>query len=195
MQLCCFVFVIKLNRMKVPKGPYLIISNHASYFDIFLMYSIFPHHRFLFMGKGEILGYPLIKTFFKGLNIPVHRNDRRLAAKSFMQARQAIEEGWSIVLFPEGGIPDHNRPTMIPFKEGAFKLAKSAGVPIVAVTFLDNHHIFSDPNQLDVAHPGISRVEMHPVITKEEVAALTEKELSARCFKEISGSLKRRGLM
>ena len=98
-------------------------------------------------------------------------------------------------MFPEGGIPDDNRPSMIPFKEGAFKLAKSAGVPIVPITFLDNHHVFSDPDQLDIAHPGVSRVEMHPVITKEEVAAHSEKELSARCFKEISGSLKRRGLM
>ena len=195
MQVCCLVFVIKLNRTKVPKGPYLIISNHASYFDIFLMYSIFPQHRFLFMGKSEILSYPLIKTFFKNLNIPVYRDDKRLAAMSFIQARKALEEGWSIVLFPEGGIPDDNRPSMIPFKEGAFKLAKSAKVPIVPVTFLDNHHIFSDPDQLGLAHPGISRVDMHPVITKEEVGALSEKELSARCFNEISGSLRRRGLM
>ena len=97
------------------------------------------------MGKSEILSYPLMKTFFKRLNIPVFRNDKRLAAKSFIQAKQALAAGWSIVLFPEGGIPDENRPSMIPFKEGAFKLAKSANVPLVPITFLDNHHIFSDP--------------------------------------------------
>ncbi len=147
------------------------------------------------MGKSEILGYPLMKTFFKRLNIPVFRNDKRLAAKSFIQAKQALASGWSIVLFPEGGIPDENRPTMIPFKEGAFKLAKSAKVPLVPLTFLDNHHIFSDPGDLDYAHPGISRVIMHPIVTAEQVASMTDKELSDFCFDTIAEPLRSRGLM
>jgi 1-acyl-sn-glycerol-3-phosphate acyltransferase len=195
LQLCTLVFVVKLKKVKLPEGPYIIVSNHASYYDIFLLYSILPNHRFLFMGKSEILTYPLVKTFFKKLNIPVFRNDKRLAAKSFIQAKQALAEGWSIVLFPEGGIPDENRPQMIPFKEGAFKLAKSAKVPLVPLTFLDNHHIFSDPGDLDYAHPGISRVVMHPVISAEEVEHSTEKELLEKCFNTIAGPLKEKGLM
>jgi len=147
------------------------------------------------MGKSEILSYPLMKTFFKRLNIPVFRNDKRLAAKSFIQAKQALAAGWSIVLFPEGGIPDENRPSMIPFKEGAFKLAKSANVPLVPITFLDNHHIFSDPGDLDYAHPGISRVIMHPIVTTEQVASMTDKELSDYCFDTIAAPLRERGLM
>ena len=84
---------------------------------------------------------------------------------------------------------------MIPFKEGAFKLAKSAKVPLVPLTFLDNHHIFSDPGDLDYAHPGISRVVMHPVISAEEVEHSTEKELLEKCFNTIAGPLKEKGLM
>jgi 1-acyl-sn-glycerol-3-phosphate acyltransferase len=195
-RLLTFVQPWKIKRVKVPEGPYMIISNHASYFDIFLMYSVLPQHRFLFMGKGEILSYPLVKTFFKRLNIPVFRNDRLKAAKSFIQAKQAIAEGWSIVIFPEGGIPDNEKPCMVPFKDGAFKLAKNAGVPIVPLTFLDNYHIFSDPGAiLGPAHPGISRVVMHDVITVEEVKRLTEQELSEKVFALVSGPLIERGLM
>jgi 1-acyl-sn-glycerol-3-phosphate acyltransferase len=80
------------------------------------MYSIFPKHPFLFLGKDEILTYPIIKTYFKGLNIPVYRKDKRKAAISFIQAKKAVRDGWSIVIFPEGGIPDENKPALIPFK-------------------------------------------------------------------------------
>jgi len=181
---------------KIPDGPYLIIANHASYFDIFLMYSLLPHHRFLFLGKSEILSYPLVKTYFKRLNIPVHRSDRRKAAQSFMQARQAIQEGWSLVVFPEGGIPDEDTPSMIPFKEGAFKLAKGAGIPIVPITFIDNYHLFSDPgNVLGLAHPGISRVIIHPIIDAEEVKHLSERELLEKTYHIIAAPLIERGLM
>lgn len=191
----CMVYVRRIKKHPLPEGPYLIVANHTSYFDIFLMYSILPKHRFLFMGKSEILSYPLVKTFFKKLNIPVHRKDRVKAAKSFIQAKKAIENGWSLVIFPEGGIPNHDRPQMIPFKEGAFKLAKSTGIPIVPLTFLDNYHLFSDPDKLDYAHPGISRVIIHETIPAYVIAALSEKELSDRVFELIAGPLRERGWM
>ena len=197
--LICFlmlVFVVRVKKSPIPKGPFMIIANHTSYFDIFLMYSILPHHRFLFMGKSEILSYPLVKTFFKRLNIPVDRKDRRKAAQSFMQARQEIQKGWSLVIFPEGRIADEVCPNMIPFKEGAFKLAKSEKIPIVPITFLDNYHLFSDPGDvLGWAHPGISRICIHPTITIEEVNALSEKELSQKAFGLVAGPLVERGIM
>lgn len=147
------------------------------------------------MGKSEILSYPLVKTFFKKLNIPVYRKDRVKAAKSFIQAKQSIENGWSIVIFPEGGIPDDNRPQMIPFKDGAVKLAKIAKIPIVPLTFLDNYHLFSDPDQLDWAHPGISRVVIHEIIPTEKVLALSDAELNTYCFDVLAQPLREKGLM
>ncbi len=148
------------------------------------------------MGKSEILSYPLVKTFFKKLNIPVHRNDRMKAAKSFIQAKTAVQCGWSIVIFPEGGIPDDNLPEMVEFKSGAFKLSKNAQIPIVPITFLDHYHMFSDPDQLlGYAHPGISRIYMHDVISVEQQNELTEAELSDLVFAILAGPLRERGLM
>lgn len=195
--LWCWVFrVLTLywvrycKKAPVPDGPYVIVANHASYLDIFLMYSIMPKHPFLFMGKSEILQYPLVKTLFKRLNIPVFREDRLKAARSFIQAKQAIREGWSIIIFPEGGIPDDHCPNMIPFKEGAFKLAKSAQVPIVPISFTNNYCLFSDPdNLLGPARPGISEVYIHEAISREEVAASTAEELLKRTFDIINGPI------
>ncbi len=183
MRIFCFYHVKKMQKSHLPEGPYIIISNHTSYLDIFLMYSIMPNHPFLFMGKGELLNYPLIKTYFKGLNIPVHRQDSKKAARSFIQAKQAIKEGWSIVIFPEGAIPNQQIPKMMPFKSGAFKLAKTAYAPLIPITFLNNHKLFSDPTDFKgSAHPGISKVHIHPFIPKEEVLLLSEQELSDKCF-------------
>jgi 1-acyl-sn-glycerol-3-phosphate acyltransferase len=196
MRFFCFYHVKKVRNSPLPKGPYILISNHSSYLDIFLMYSIFPEHPFLFLGKGEILSYPIISTYFRGLNIPVHRKDRGKAAKSFIQAKKEVKNGWSLVIFPEGGIPNDNHPQMIPFKKGAFHLAKALEIPIVPVTFTNHYRLFSDPMDfLGGAHPGVSRVYIHPFITAEKIAEHSEKELSDLCFNLIEGPLKEEGLI
>ncbi|TXI83389.1 MAG: 1-acyl-sn-glycerol-3-phosphate acyltransferase [Crocinitomicaceae bacterium] len=183
MRIFCLYHVKKVENAALPEGPYIIIANHSSYLDIFFMYSILPKHPFLFLGKGEILNYPILKTYFKGLNIPVHRKDRAKAAQSFHQAKKAVRQGWSIVIFPEGGIPDDDNPKMIPFKGGAFRLAKALEIPIVPITFTNHYKLFSDPEMLlGPARPGISRVYIHPAIEADKIAALGLTELMDECF-------------
>lgn len=192
MRIFCFYHVRYMKRSAVPSGPYVIISNHLSYLDIFLMHSIMSKHPFLFLGKSEILNYPIIKTYFKGLNIPVDRKDRVKAARSFIQAKKEVSNGWSIVIFPEGTIPDEGNPKMYRFKEGAFKLARALNVPIVPLTFTNNHKLFSEP--LDFtgsAFPGFSRLYMHEAIPVELINQLTDKELTQHCFDVINGPLRK----
>jgi 1-acyl-sn-glycerol-3-phosphate acyltransferase len=186
----CLYGVKKVKDSELPEGPYLIVANHNSYLDIFLMYSILSKSPFLFLGKGEILKYPLIKTFFKKMNIPVFRGNRMKAAKALIQASREVKNGWSIMIFPEGGIPDNDVPQMIEFKQGAFQLAKSVKIPIVPITFTNNHKLFSDPTHIfGPARPGISHVHIHEFITKEEIEALTKEELSQKCFDIVNGPI------
>jgi len=190
MRIFCFYRVKKVIDSPIPEGPYIIVANHSSYLDIFFMYSILPKHPFLFLGKGEILSYPIIRTYFKGLNIPVYRKDRSKAATSFILAKKAVKEGWSLVIFPEGGIPDEGSPAMIPFKKGAFKLAKALDVPIIPVTFTNHYKLFSDPtNILGPARPGISKVLIHEAIKPEVIAEMTELEVLNVCFDKINEAL------
>lgn len=190
MRIFCFYPSRKMLDSPRPEGPYIIIANHSSYLDIFFMHSLLPDHPFLFLGKSEILGYPILRTYFKNLNIPVHRKDRAKAAKSFGMAKKAIEEGWSIVIFPEGTIPDDDNPRMIPFKSGAFKLAKEMQLPIVPVTFTNNYALFSDPEQLlGPARPGVFKVYIHPCVDQKTVAELSERGLSEHCFDLINGPI------
>jgi 1-acyl-sn-glycerol-3-phosphate acyltransferase len=169
--------------------PCIICANHTSYLDIFLMYSVLKEHRFLFMGKSEILDYPLVKTFFKGLNIPVYRNDRLKAAKSFIQAKKSLQQDWSIVIFPEGGIPEET-PYLIPFKDGAFKLAKTANVGILPITFQNNYRLFSDPeNVFHSAFPGLVKISIHNFIDKANIESKSISEINEIVFECVNRPL------
>jgi 1-acyl-sn-glycerol-3-phosphate acyltransferase len=190
MRIFCFYGVKKVRNSDLPEGPYIIIANHSSYLDIFLMYSILPKHPFVFLGKSEILSYPIIRTYFKNLNIPVFRGDRSKAGQSYNLAAKAVKEGWSIVIFPEGGIPDHKCPKMIPFKDGAFKLAKTLNIPIVPLSFTNNFKLFSDPTEiLGPARPGIARVYINEPVSEELIQSMEIKELNKLCFERINESI------
>lgn len=188
-RIICFYHIKRVRKAKLPDGPYIILANHISYLDIFLLYSILPENEFLFLGKGELLKYPIIGAYFKRLNIPVHRGDRMKAGRSLVHAKEEVGKGWSIVIFPEGRIPDVN-PKMIPFKSGAFQLAKSLNLPIVPITFMNNHILFSDPTFiLGPARPGLSKVYMHDYISAEKVASMEQNELRKYCHAVLNGPL------
>ena len=76
------------------------------------------------------------------------------------------------------------------FKDGAFKLAKSGKVGVLPLTFKNNYHLFSDPEELlGFAHPGLAEIIIHPFIFKETVVLLTEQELNKKTFEAINSVL------
>mgnify|MGYP001549620303 FL=1 len=151
------------RKGKEPDEPAIYCSNHCSYLDIVFMYQV-VRKPFIFMGKKELLKWPLFGDFFRFMDIPVDRNNGVSAARSLVKARQYLNEGWSVAIFPEATIPDH-APVMKGFRDGAFKLSTETGAPIVPISWLNNWQLFSDPDdRLGPAHPGIAKVVMHPVI-------------------------------
>jgi 1-acyl-sn-glycerol-3-phosphate acyltransferase len=176
------------RQAPMPKPPYVVCCNHSSYLDIIQMYNVIPRY-FLFMGKYELLKWPLFNIFFKDMNIAVNRGSHIEAVKAFRRAAEAIDRGTSIALFPEGTIPPFT-PRMKPFKDGAFRLAIEKQVPIVPVTFLDHWRLFGEPEELlSRARPGIARAVVHaPIDTK----GLTEADLVAlrrQVYEVIEGPL------
>jgi len=170
---------IQKNKVLLPKSPFIIVANHTSYLDIFLMYSLFPRNPLLFLGKSELLNYPLIGTFFRKLHIPVFRGEGRKAAQSYIQSLKAIDNGWCLVIFPEGGIPDEGCPELAPFKEGAFKIAKNKKAPIVPITFLNNFELFEDPIHFwGKARPGTAKIDIHLPLSPEIINEMNVSELT-----------------
>lgn len=161
---------------KVPKGPFVICPNHTSYLDILTMFTVFKQY-FLFMGKVEIMTWPLFNVFFsKGMNISVDRASRLGSHEAYERAKEEIDKGHNVVIFPEGTIP-HEAPKMKPFKNGAFKLAMDKNVPIVPVTFVNNwKRLQVGPALKNSGGPGLSRVIIHKPVYPADYA---EKGLDA----------------
>lgn len=170
-----FIGIQKKGENPLPNsGPYVVCANHTSYLDIITMYRILPKNRFLFIGKAELLRWPVINIFFKKLDIAVDRKKRTSGMESILKAKAGIDDDWSIVIFPEGGILE-NAPVLNRFKNGAFGLAIDKQVPILPITILNNWKLFgTEPILTAFARPGISKVIVHPLI---ETKGMTKKDL------------------
>ena len=122
------------KKYNLPK-PCIIVSNHTSYLDI-VFCPFYIDHTAVFMGKHELLKIPLFKYFFVYLDIPVNRKSITNAHKAFSDAGKKIDEGLSVVIYPEGTISESGK--LKAFKNGAFKLAIDKQIPIVPVVNLNN---------------------------------------------------------
>lgn len=189
LQYACGTPVRIERRGALPDPPYVICCNHSSYLDIIQMYNVVPEY-FLFIGKYELLRWPLFNIFFKGMNIAVNRGSHVEAAKAFRRAASAIDRGTSIALFPEGTIPAFT-PRLKPFKDGAFKMAIEKQVPILPITFLDHWRLFGEPTEfMSRARPGIARAVVHAPIPTEGLTEADLVPLRQQVFRVIEGPLR-----
>lgn len=182
-----FYFIRREEKLDKNK-TYVFCPNHTSYLDIMLIYIAIPNY-FHTIGKAELMKVPLFSRFFKRMNIPVNRKSHIDSHKAFMRAGEDISKGVSITLFPEGAL-HHTYPQMGRFKNGPFKLAIEKQVPVVPVTFLNNHLLLPDNYWKHIGHPGVAGVVMHKPI---ETAGMTENDLDLlkqKCFEVIDGTLK-----
>lgn len=174
----------------LPQPPYIMCANHSSYLDIIHSFCFLPDY-FLFMGKHELLHWPLFNIFFKDMHIAVNRNNGMEAARALAKAGEAIDKGVCVSIFPEGTISPI-APCLLPFKDGAFRLAVKKQVPIVPVTFLDNWNLFGDPEKpLSAGRPGLARVVVHPSIMPDGTGPEAADELRARVFDAIEAPLRK----
>lgn len=187
-----FIFLKRINyNSHIPNEPFIIVSNHTSFLDVFLMFRLFPTHPFVFMAKSELLKIPVFGILFKYYHIPVYRNNRRKSAEAIIKGRKIIGKGMSIAIFPEGGIIDGYAPRVAPFKNGAFELAKNENIGVLPVTFTRNFKIIGDTGKLlSIARPGIAEAVIHPFITKEEIQEMSILELKRKCFETVERPLK-----
>jgi 1-acyl-sn-glycerol-3-phosphate acyltransferase len=114
------------------KGTCLYISNHIGYIDPFV---ILVHVDANVVAKAEILSWPLIGYggYIAG-TIYVKREKKSSRLQTALAIRAALEEGTSILIFPEG--TTSAGPTTLPFRTRAFDTAYQAGVPIQPIAIL-----------------------------------------------------------
>lgn len=167
-------FYPKVKRLsKLEKGKsYILVANHSSMIDIMMMYCV-VQTPFIFVGKKELTKVPVFGFFYKRSSIVVDRNDLRSRNAVFAQAQRRINQGNSICLFPEGGVPKNYELLLDKFKDGPFRMAIDHQIPVVPIIFYDNKKAF--PYKFGKAHPGPLRVKIFPPISTEGMNAHKHK--------------------
>ncbi|MBR3021774.1 MAG: 1-acyl-sn-glycerol-3-phosphate acyltransferase [Bacteroidaceae bacterium] len=118
----------KLDR----KQAYIIVGNHQSMFDIFLMLGFMPY-RFKWMMKKELSRIPLIGFACKCCGfITVDRTSKADIVHTMSKADELLRHHNSLAMFAEGTRTLTGK--LGPFKRGAFKLAVEQQLPIAPVS-------------------------------------------------------------
>jgi 1-acyl-sn-glycerol-3-phosphate acyltransferase len=173
-----FVFIpfrVEYRARLDHKRQYIFCSNHFSYLDIPAMG--LNHHDTIFVGKS-IPNIPLFSFMYRKLHITLNRESLKSRVNSLKLSLQAIEEGKSLVIFPEGGIVTEKDPVLSRFKDGAFRVAIEKQIPIVPVVIPYNW-IILPPDQFLLRWHPLKLVMLEPVptegLTLRDVDMLKEK--------------------
>lgn len=169
-------FYPKVTReQSFKKGEsYMLVSNHTSMLDIMLMLHI-SKNPFVFVGKAELAKIPLFGFFYKRTCILVDRGNARSRKAVFDQAQRRLEQGLSICIFPEGGVPSDTSLVLDSFKDGAFRLAIDHQIAIVPIVFYDNKKLF--PYQFYKGGPGKMRAHVFSFISTKGMSQDDKKTL------------------
>jgi len=174
-----------------PRGPFVIVANHLSYMDDFLLAYVVRRYC------GEKLYIPTNKKAFKGVlrswlhlaggAVEIDPDDRE---QSYSVLRRLIDDGRIVLMFPEGTRSDGAR--LLPFRFGAFNLARDANVPIVPVALVDTHRVLPKHALWPVAGARASAV-FQPPIAPEALAAVGAAHARNRCAALLASALHNRG--
>jgi len=159
------------------RQQYIFCPNHFSYLDIATMGGLNSHPT-IFVGKNDMQKIPLFGFMYRKLHIVVDRTKLKSRVATIKKSLEAIDEGKSLVIFPEGGIITEKDPVMHRFKDGAFRVAIEKQIPVVPVTIPFNW-IILPPSQF-LLHRHVMKLIFHePIDTKgltlDDVSPLREK--------------------
>lgn len=154
-------------------GSFVIIGNHQGNFDIPLLLG-YINSPIGFIAKAETAKIPLISTWMKYLYcVFMDRNDIRQSISAINEGVAYLKEGHSLVIFPEG---TRSRGDEVgEFKQGSFKLATKAGVPILPVTIKGSYKLFEEKH--GKISPSKVEIVISPPIDTEGLDAQEMKNL------------------
>ena len=111
-----------------PRRPYVVVSNHESFADILLISHLPWEMKWL--SKAELFRIPVMGwLMWIAGDIPIRRGFGPSAVEAMERCRKVLRRRVSVMIFPEG--TRSRTAELLPFKDGAFRLAIEAGVPIL----------------------------------------------------------------
>lgn len=183
-KLMCWVTPVWVNvegaENADPNKTYVVVCNHQSQFDIFLVYG-WLKLDLKWVLKAELRKVPAVGIGCeKAGHIFVDRSDPEQARNSIRGALDRVGDGVGILFFAEGTRSQDGK--LLPFKKGAFRVAASQQLPILPVTIIGTRDI-QRPKSMFI-FPGRISMVIHPAIepgvrwAEEDIPELMEQTRS-----------------
>jgi len=162
-------------RITDPRRPYVAVANHESYVDVFLISHVPWEMKWL--SKEAIFRIPVMGWMMRMAgDIEVRRGDRRSRAEALEQIRDRLRKRVSVMILPEGTrSPDGQ---LLPFKDGAFRVAVEMGLPILPIAVAGTRHAMAKDSFAIRRARAIAHV-LPPIettgLTRDDVPALRDR--------------------
>ncbi|MGB1248742.1 MAG: lysophospholipid acyltransferase family protein, partial [Chitinophagales bacterium] len=142
---------------------YIFVGNHMSYIDALVSGASNDNYR-KYIGKAEILNYPVLGYLLRKLYVPVKREEKTSRKWSMGTMHKYLEDGVSMAIFPEGTC--NTTPDLLKtFKDGAFSLSTQLDIPLAVCTIVGAADIM--PRRLLSIRPGTIDVYWNTIISPE----------------------------
>ena len=146
------------------KRPAVFIFNHRNQADPLIAGSL-VNDNFTSVGKKELEGDPIVGTIGKILDAAfIDRDDPQKAVEGLRKVEDLARKGLSILIAPEGTRLDTTE--VGPFKKGPFRIAMSAGIPIVPIVIRNAEVIAARDSS--TFNPGTVDVVVYPPIPVDD---------------------------
>lgn len=176
------------GRENLVKGQsYVFVANHQGAFDIFLIYG-FLSRNFKWMMKRQLRQMPFVgKACESAHHIFVDKRGASKIRETYDRARQTLQGGMSLVVFPEGARSFTGH--MGVFKRGAFMLADDIELPVVPLTINGSFDIMPRTRDMKwvVWHP--LRLTIHKPILPVGKGTDNIKYLEQESYKVVMSGL------
>lgn len=181
------MFVKVKGKENIQKGQsYVIVPNHQSLYDIFLVYG-WLGIDIKWVMKKELRNLPGVGFgSAKVGHIFMDRSNQRAAMASLNEAKKKLVNGSSVVIFPEGTRSPSGE--LLPFKRGAFKLAVDLELPVLPITINGTRKILP-AKAITKILPGKVRLNVHKPIDISSYNESSVKKLMDDTKKLISSEL------
>ena len=176
-------FAVRGTLPANPRNPYVVVANHESFADMLLL-CLLPWEM-KWLSKIEIMWIPVLGWLMWAARDVGVKRGRATSAKLAMAAcRERLAGKVSVIIFPEGT----RSPTeeLLPFKDGAFRLAIEAGVPILPLAIYGTRNAIARHDWR--INPATAVVE---VLEPESSTGVDLQELKTRVKQKIEAARER----
>ncbi|MBK6592295.1 MAG: 1-acylglycerol-3-phosphate O-acyltransferase [Burkholderiales bacterium] len=171
---------LQVDEFRKLNSPCVVVVNHLSNFDLFIMGSVVPR-RTVTIGKKSLRWVPIFgQIYWLAGNVLINRSNAAQAKQAMLETTEALQKrDTSIWVFVEG--TRNLGKGLLPFKKGAFQMAIAAQVPIVPLCCSN----YKRSMRLNRWHSGKLVIRALPPISTAGMTLDDMPELMERCHAQM----------